>query len=267
MRRIPRIIHKIFFTSDDAPPPRHIQAAIDTWTAMNSTFELQLYDIPRAREFIREHMPECLRAFDMLKPYSYKSDLFRFILLYTQGGVYSDIRQACLVSLDSVFAADMTWFSAVDIDKPNMYTATLVSVPGHAYMREAIDRCVKNTEAMDYSQGLLGITGPGLLGKVIRLPVGTHDGGVHIGEHVPGHVATAQGVKFITNRMSNEEAGQPWSDVQTGNNYRQMFADRDVFEGDTRIHSTLFAITPRMGICIAVVIVLLVALVFAIYRR
>lgn len=179
--------------------------------------------------------------------------------------MYSDIRQACLLPLDNVFAPDTTWFSPVDIDKKNMCNTPLISVPGHRYMREAIDRCVKNTEAMDYSQGILGVTGPRLLAKVIRLPVGVHDGGVHIGEHIPDHMATAEGVVFIKNRMSSAEAGRPWSDVKTGNDYRRMFAERDVFEGDTRVH-----VTPRMGICVAVVVVLLVALVMmmlSIFRK
>ena len=232
---------------------------------MNPAFTLNLYDIPGARAFIRARMPECLPAFDMLKPFSYKSDLFRFILLYIQGGVYSDIRQACLVPLDDVFTEDLTWFSPVDFVKPNMYTATLISIPGHAYMREAIKRCVSNTEARDYSQGLLGITGPLLLGKVIRLTTGLYDGGVHIGKHVSNHVATANGVTFVENRMASDEAGQPWSDVKTGNDYRQMFWNRDVFEED-HTKFTLFGVTPSVGICIAFFIALLVAL-FMIYRR
>lgn len=59
----------------------------------NEEFKCSIFDIQSGREFISKHFDAyILLAYDKLKPYAYKSDLFRYCFIYINGGIYVDIK-------------------------------------------------------------------------------------------------------------------------------------------------------------------------------
>ena len=59
----------------------------------NPEFEHYLYDDDDCRNFISKHFDEeVVEAFDLLIPGAYKSDLWRYCILYVTGGIYLDIK-------------------------------------------------------------------------------------------------------------------------------------------------------------------------------
>jgi hypothetical protein len=59
----------------------------------NPEFNCKLFDIHSGRKFISQNFgPNVLIAYDKLKPYAYKSDLFRYCYIYVNGGIYVDIK-------------------------------------------------------------------------------------------------------------------------------------------------------------------------------
>ena len=59
----------------------------------NPEMQIHLYDEADCRAFISVHFdPTVLYAYDSLVPCSYKSDLWRYCVLYIKGGVYVDIK-------------------------------------------------------------------------------------------------------------------------------------------------------------------------------
>jgi mannosyltransferase OCH1-like enzyme len=64
---------------------------------MNPEFKHHLYDENECREFIKNNYDErVLYAYDSLIPAAYKSDLWRYCILYEYGGVYLDIKFECV---------------------------------------------------------------------------------------------------------------------------------------------------------------------------
>jgi mannosyltransferase OCH1-like enzyme len=60
-------------------------------------FNCNIYDNVSAYDFIINHFDSDVGdAFLKLKPYSYKSDLFRFCYIYVTGGIYVDIKYQCV---------------------------------------------------------------------------------------------------------------------------------------------------------------------------
>ena len=100
----------------------------------NPEYKIKYYDNELCRKFIKDNFPQdVLIAFDTLKPGAYKADLFRYCILYKNGGVYGDLPQEYLVPLSElidnkndtlVLAKDCNWLAegeAVSIsisDKP-----------------------------------------------------------------------------------------------------------------------------------------------------
>ena len=63
----------------------------------NPEFNHYLYDENDCIDFIRNHFDiEVLNAYHSLIPCSYKSDLWRYCVLYINGGIYYDIKFRCI---------------------------------------------------------------------------------------------------------------------------------------------------------------------------
>ena len=61
--------------------------------AANPEFQHYIYDDGMCREFIKKNFNrEVLHAYDSLEPDAFKADLWRYAILYINGGVYVDIK-------------------------------------------------------------------------------------------------------------------------------------------------------------------------------
>jgi len=102
---IPKVIHKIIIVDEGNIPtmPEGMKKALETWYRMNPDYKVKIYSGEDCVEYIKTHFDdEVLKAYNTLKPYSYKCDLMRHLILYNEGGWYSDIRQVCLEPLDTL---------------------------------------------------------------------------------------------------------------------------------------------------------------------
>ncbi|CAD7955094.1 unnamed protein product [Amoebophrya sp. A120] len=77
------------------------------WAELNAgpgkEFEVKFFNLNAAREYLQEHYKkEMLWAFDAFDTYCMKSDLFRLLVLYREGGVYIDWKLAPVVDWDKL---------------------------------------------------------------------------------------------------------------------------------------------------------------------
>lgn len=90
-KAIPRIIHQTWIeeiTFDRYPQLARLQAS---WK--NSGWDYRFYTDETARDYIVEYFPSrFVEAFDALIHGAYKADLFRYMVLMREGGVYADGR-------------------------------------------------------------------------------------------------------------------------------------------------------------------------------
>ena len=131
----------------------------------NPKIKFHLYDEDECRQFIQENYEQdVLDAYNTLIPCSYKSDLWRFCVLYKNGGIYMDIKYRCVNNFKFIALTEEEHFVR---DRPEecIYTALIVTLPGNEIMMKCIYQIVENVKNKYYGVNPLYPTGPGLLGN------------------------------------------------------------------------------------------------------
>src|SRR5947209_7161400 len=98
---IPRIIHQ---TWKDEQIPVAFRDMVATWKQHHPQWEYRLWTDTANREFIQSHYPEFLTFYDLYPSHIQRVDAFRYLLLYTFGGVYVDLDFECLLPLEELLS-------------------------------------------------------------------------------------------------------------------------------------------------------------------
>ena len=87
---IPLHLYQTWHTKD---LPQKMKENLEFNKYANPKITFHLYDDSECREFIKNNFePDVLEAYNSLIPCSYKSDLWRYCVLYINGGIYLDIK-------------------------------------------------------------------------------------------------------------------------------------------------------------------------------
>ena len=149
--------------------PPLMKTNYDLLVKNNPEFTHHLYDEDDCREFIKNNFDGgVLNAYNSLIPCSYKSDLWRFCVLYINGGIYMDIKYNCINGFKLIALTEKEYFVK---DRPEhmVYTALIVVKPQNKIMLDCINQIVKNVKYKFYGNSALVPTGPGLLGSYFSL--------------------------------------------------------------------------------------------------
>lgn len=103
---IPRIIHQTYRTRTDAK----LGPLMDSWQTMNPTWSYRFYNDDDCLAFVTKHFPQYLHLYQVLPKGAPRADLFRYLVVLQDGGVYVDADTKCLVPLDQWKGAN--WDSA-----------------------------------------------------------------------------------------------------------------------------------------------------------
>jgi mannosyltransferase OCH1-like enzyme len=162
---LPIIPFKIYTTWHTKKLPEKMKENFEKLKSDNPEFEVLLYDENDCIEFIKNNYPtEIVDAYNALIPNSYKSDLWRFCVLYINGGIYMDIKYRCVNNFKFISLTEKEYFVR-DIQENCVYTALIVTLPQNEIMRKCIDQIVNNVKHKHYGNNSLDPTGPSLLGK------------------------------------------------------------------------------------------------------
>lgn len=181
-RLIPATIHQTFKTVDI---PERMHAAAMSWVERNPGFDYRFHDNDACRSFIAEHFaPEVLSAYDKLDYGAFKADLWRYCLLWVEGGIYADIDTLCQTDLTHVIGPRDAFIVPSTGNLPAaVFNAFICAVPGHPFLRAAIDRAVGLIHESETVDGYM-TTGPGNLGAAMNLTLGRGEGAPHeVGSH------------------------------------------------------------------------------------
>lgn len=148
----------------------------DSLCNRNTDITFHLFDEEECDEFIKTHFPEdVVYAYNMLSPSSYKSDLWRYCVLYINGGIYIDIKYNTINDFKLKYLCNREHFvldhcgKTLDSNWNNceygIYTALIVTKPKNIILKNCIDEIVKNVGIFFYGKNALYPTGPGLLGS------------------------------------------------------------------------------------------------------
>jgi mannosyltransferase OCH1-like enzyme len=170
----------------DELPPELDTLAFSSWRNWYPDYTLEVYDAPRIVEFLaQEYGPHVVALYHRLVPYAFKADLFRYCLLYKRGGVYSDLKQVALSRVDmnqldfvGAWESHVSWDETL-FHNPHHYAwlprlqctpcqnCFFACVPGHPYLKAALDVCLQNVYACRYNACSTDVTGPVMWGRAI----------------------------------------------------------------------------------------------------
>ncbi|MEI7251196.1 glycosyltransferase family 32 protein [Pectobacterium versatile] len=185
--KVPKKIHQIY-TKGVHNLPEEILESIEKLKEINPGWEYYFYDETHIIEYIDKHYgKEMLSIYSSIDPKygAARADLFRYLLIYIEGGVYLDIKSSCSIPFDEAIKENceillcswdnkecgcdrnMGLHKALDFLTCGEYQQwNIISVPKSPYIKSAIDEVVhrlKRYKPWIYGVGMKGVlntTGP-----------------------------------------------------------------------------------------------------------
>lgn len=142
---------------------------------MNPEYEYYLYDDKDCRDVLLNNFGvNYANAFDALIPGAFKCDLWRYAMLYLEGGIYIDIDMELLVPFRDIIEENDEFVSVADRSIGGMgcgmYQAFIACVPKHPIMLYSLQLSFSNIATRRYDMfETLSITGPIVAGIALNL--------------------------------------------------------------------------------------------------
>lgn len=224
---VPLVIYESWKTHELPKGMRdNILRLLDT----NPEFDYYLYSDEECAAFIADNYDkDVLEAFHTLKPGAYKSDLWRYCILYKLGGVYLDIKYYSTVPLIRIIDENPTVF-VKDVEKYCIYNAFLISPPKNEIFRLCINNIVESCKHKLYRENPLDITGPCLLGRILQ----GQNGSKYISSLPLTHKVSLFMDRSITYKGKTilkeyDEYRMEQKQSRIGKHYSDMYWKRDVY--------------------------------------
>jgi hypothetical protein len=199
--------------------------AINIMLELNPEYEYLYFNDIDAREFIKTKFDyRVLLAYDTLRPFAFKADLFRYCVLYYYGGCYFDHKQTLKIPLRNFIDENDELILCKDRHPNTLYNAIMFSIPKHFVLKKLIEDIIHHClEKHYYGKCPLYPTGPGLLGKY------EHYANIKF-EHINSEKIILRNQKLIIlktqwNNYSNDRDHQ----LSSENNYTLLWHSRQIY--------------------------------------
>jgi len=182
---------------------------------LNPGFKINYYSDKDSRDFIKNNFEsEILLTYDKLIPGAYKADLFRYCILYKNGGIYSDLTQRFTIPFNKL----------IDLEKDNLYLVKdiehykingdgyskgiqisfMASRPGNEIFLKAIKQIVKNVNDKFYGDNPLHPTGPTLFYNILQDYKGEYK--MELKETGKNKIVNSKGETVIISKINNHQS-------------------------------------------------------------
>jgi len=83
---------------------------INKYKELYSDYEIIIYDNNDIYNIVEKHFPQYLEDIKQIKIGAVLADIFRYLILYLEGGIYSDMDCEPLIKIDTLLNKNMTFF-------------------------------------------------------------------------------------------------------------------------------------------------------------
>ena len=142
---IPLHIYQVWHNIDEIPIA--VKESIQLLKQQNPEFEHHLYDEPKCRKYIQDNFPQnVLNAYDKVIPQALKADLWRYCIIYKEGGIYLDSKYYGINGFKFIHLIDKEYFCK-DILKSfdGIYNAILICKPKNPIIKKTLEKFIENT--------------------------------------------------------------------------------------------------------------------------
>ena len=240
---IPDVIHKIFITNnmeniDIKKLDTDLFNALESWQQLNQGYKIKYWFGNDCIDYLKNNFSQQhVDCFNSLKPFAYKTDFFRYCVLYNEGGWYSDWQQKLLVPLDQINNKNYEWVSCLDTtgeenkNKKCMQNAFIGSQKGNIVLKKAIEKCITNISNKYYGNSPWDITGPCILGNAFRENkdlMKNYKVGFTFTDEKDGPSFNIDDKKVIINKCCVSK-DVPGTSFNNGNNYIELWNNKEVY--------------------------------------
>jgi len=150
---------KIYFTYKTPKPPEVYREILERWHAFCPEWELHYFSDEQIFAFFRLHFSEYLEDLKKIPIGAVLADVFRYGILFIQGGMYTDIDTIPLkkipeewINYQAVLGYERqpSKFFETDGVQDVLCQWTLLSAPGFPLFKEALERCFENMRANNF---------------------------------------------------------------------------------------------------------------------
>ena len=168
-------ISKILFTyyHDKKNMPETMKKNWEDWKQSHPDFECILFDDEEAKHYLDTYFDEeIVHCFNILKPQSFKSDVFRYAYLYNRGGIYIDIKYKRIngFTFHPIIETNHDYFVK---ERLGIQNCLMISHPGHPVFLYTLNQIKEHCKRKTYGKQdqdpfvvCLSITGPVLLSHI-----------------------------------------------------------------------------------------------------
>lgn len=154
MSKIPKIIHQTYRTKNIDDFPDLYKKCHDVVKELHPDFEYRLYDDDDIDFFVKSNFPEYYDSFSKLPRMIMKIDMFRYFLMYKDGGLYLDLDYLMLKPFDLLDDSVVLPCNREDSDGniENLGNCIFASEPQHKFWKLLIDSLLSvDRNSVDYS--------------------------------------------------------------------------------------------------------------------
>ena len=142
---IPKIIHQTWRSEKSINEA--FQACVKSIKIKNPDYDYRFYSDQDCCEIVKKEFPEFFGAYCSMSPVE-KADLFRYLIVYRDGGIYLDVDCYCVASFDKLIE-DAKFVAAYEQgwrhDDIFRYTQwTFAARKGHPLLMNVANKCKKN---------------------------------------------------------------------------------------------------------------------------
>lgn len=174
---IPRIIHQTW--KSEALPPA-FRLFRDTWRRRHPDWEYRFYDDAACRRSVAAGFPELLPLYDGCPHPVQRADIFRYLIVASEGGLYADMDMACLKNVEPLLAGRRAVFGVEDRLSPRqtrrlnhrhaerIANFIFAAEAGHPVFGEIIAALKGLPGNWNMGEEILETTGPGMLTNIVQ---------------------------------------------------------------------------------------------------
>ena len=131
----------------------------------NINYSMVYFSEAERIQFIKAFYPQYLKDYSALVPGAFRSDVWRLLILYRYGGIYSDLSIQYIQKIDDIVRMDDEFVGVIDLDPKTILNCFIAAYPQHPLILKMIEIVMDNVRNRRYNCQFLDITGPKALGR------------------------------------------------------------------------------------------------------
>ena len=172
---IPKFIHQTWESHDLPPFFQNIQKQ---WQSLNYGYKYRFYDKQDRLDTIiavsklKGVDPDLVDAYLNIVAGAFQADLWRYCILYLEGGFYFDLGTYPIGSINNFVENNTEYLFVIDLNKQkkegehNLANGFIGCIPRSNLMLNCINRVVENVRNKMMNGSILDFSGPGVLGRM-----------------------------------------------------------------------------------------------------